>query len=318
MDIRGHRTLDAPRDAVFAAICDPTTLLAVIPGCREIEQVGETEYRGQISLRLPGVVGTYRTIVRLVDADPPGYGRLEGDVTGSLGSIRGDATFRLTETDGRTTVDYDGRATIDGPLARLDSRFIEGLAGSLISQGLGTLEARLVADRAALAGASRPPRGRPRHDRPELSPAAIRAGGARAARRPWSLAAGHGGRDRRHAAHQRGDLTPRGGDGAAPGGPRPTRARRRHAPHRRHRDADPAARAGRRPDAPRGGPQHRQLVDPEHGHGRRQPVHATAGRRCRGRPAGPRRERDPGEHEGRPGPSAGRLLHRLHDQPARR
>ena len=58
MNIRGSRTLDAPREAVFAAICDPDVLLAVIPGCREIEQIGETEYRGQIALRLPGVAGT--------------------------------------------------------------------------------------------------------------------------------------------------------------------------------------------------------------------------------------------------------------------
>ena len=147
MNIHGSRTLDAPRDAVFAAILDPNTLLGVIPGCREIERVGETEYRGHISLRLPGVVGSYRTTVRLLEADAPGFGRLEGEVVGSLGSITGTASFRLTDTDGgRTTVDYDGQATIGGPLARLDARFVEGLAASLIDQGLGNLGTRLRDD----------------------------------------------------------------------------------------------------------------------------------------------------------------------------
>lgn len=156
MDIRGHRTLDAPRGEVFAAICDPDALLEVIPGCRAIERVTDTEYRGLLSLRLPGIVGTYRTTVRLVDTDPPALGRMAGEVVGTLGSIRGEATFRLIETPGGgTTVEYDGRATIDGPLARLDSRFIEGLAGSLINQGLGTLEARIVRERDALASAGR-------------------------------------------------------------------------------------------------------------------------------------------------------------------
>ncbi len=149
MNIQGHRTLDAPRDAVFAAICDPDTLLAVIPGCREIEQTGDGEYRGRISLRLPGVTGTYQTVVRLVEAEAPTYGRLEGEVVGSLGSIKGQATFRLTEADGKTTVDYAGQAVIGGPLARLDSRFVEGLAGSLINQGLGSLDARLQHDPAS-------------------------------------------------------------------------------------------------------------------------------------------------------------------------
>ena len=172
MNVRGREMLRAPRHAVFAAICDPNALLAVIPGCREIEQVGDGEYRGVISLRLPGMVGTYRTVVRLVETDPPRYGRLEGTVEGALGSIRGHATFRLAEAGGgsevavdaaaepggatqaeadaerhgRTTIDFQGTAVIDGTLARLDSRFVEGLAGSLIRQGLRNLESRLQGD----------------------------------------------------------------------------------------------------------------------------------------------------------------------------
>jgi len=146
MNVRGGLTLDAPRTRVFAAICDPDVLLGVIPGCREIEQTGEAEYRGLIDLRLPGVVGTYRTLVRLVDADAPRSGHLEGELEGTLGSVRGDATFRLAEAGPGTTIDYEGHAVIDGPLARLDSRFVEGLAGALISQGLRNLDARLRSD----------------------------------------------------------------------------------------------------------------------------------------------------------------------------
>jgi carbon monoxide dehydrogenase subunit G len=149
MKIRGSRTLDAPRAAVFAAICDPDTLLGVIPGCRDIEKIGDAEYRGRISLRLPGVVGMYRTVVRLVEAEEPCYGKLEGEVVGALGTIKGRASFRLIEAGGRTTVEYDARATIDGPLARLDTRFVEGLAGSLIDQGLGNLNSRLQGDASA-------------------------------------------------------------------------------------------------------------------------------------------------------------------------
>ncbi len=149
MKIHGSVTLDAPRADVFAAICDPDALLGVIPGCREIEQVGDGEYRGQISLRLPGVVGTYRTVVRLVEADPPSWGRLEGELDGTLGTVRGHATFRLAESSGATTIDYEGQAVIGGPLSRLDARFAEGLAGSLIKQGLRNLDARLRADRSA-------------------------------------------------------------------------------------------------------------------------------------------------------------------------
>lgn len=163
MNVRGTRTLDAPRASVFEAIIDPHTLLGVIPGCRELEQVGDAEYRGLIDLRLPGIVGTYRTAVRLVAADPPAYGQLEGEVVGALGSISGRASFRLTESGAGTTVDYEGHAVISGPLARLDSRFVEGLAGSLVNQGLGNLNTRLQSERAAdvASGAGRPIKGSP-------------------------------------------------------------------------------------------------------------------------------------------------------------
>jgi carbon monoxide dehydrogenase subunit G len=146
MNLRGRRTLAAPRPALFRAILDPDTLLRVIPGCREIELGDDGEYRGLISLRLPGIAGSYRTRVRVVDAQEPDHGELEGEVTGALGTVTGRATFRLTEAGPGTIVDYEGRATIGGPLARLDSRFVEGLARSLIDQGLDTLDARIKAD----------------------------------------------------------------------------------------------------------------------------------------------------------------------------
>ena len=139
MRVAGEATLDAPREAVFAAICDPGTLLSVIPGCEDLQQVSADEYRGRIGLRLPAFVGSYETIVRLVRTEPPELGELEGRVTGRAGTIDGRATFRLTDVGGRTRVDYEGTATISGPLARLDSRFAEGLARSIIDEGLANL-----------------------------------------------------------------------------------------------------------------------------------------------------------------------------------
>jgi carbon monoxide dehydrogenase subunit G len=149
MNIRGSQILSAPPPAAFAAICDPDALLGIIPGCREIERVGESEYRGLIALRLPGVVGTYKTVVRLVEADPPSYGRLDGELEGSLGTLKGTATFRLTPSGTGTKLEYEGSGAIGGPLARLDSRFVEGLAASLIKQGLRNLDSRLAAERSA-------------------------------------------------------------------------------------------------------------------------------------------------------------------------
>jgi carbon monoxide dehydrogenase subunit G len=145
MHVSGHATVDAPRAAVFDAICDPRALLEIIPGCREIRQVSPEEYRGRIAVRLPAIVGTYDTVVRLVETDPPAYGAFDGSVEGRAGGITGHATFRLSEGDGGTTIDYEGTGVMSGPLARLDSRFVESLARGMIDEGIARLARRLKA-----------------------------------------------------------------------------------------------------------------------------------------------------------------------------
>ena len=145
MNISGHATLDAPRDAVFAAICDPRALLDIIPGCQEIHLVSADEYRGRVAMRLPAIVGSYDTYVKLVQADPPHSGAIEGRVEGRVGTVVGRGSFHLSEDADGTVIDYEGTGVISGPLARLDSRFVEGVARSLLNEGLARLGKRLQA-----------------------------------------------------------------------------------------------------------------------------------------------------------------------------
>jgi carbon monoxide dehydrogenase subunit G len=144
VNVHGSHRLAASRAAVFGAIRDPGVLLAVIPGCQAVEAVRPDEYEGRIALRLPGASGTYRTRVRLVDVVEPERAGLEGDVDGAMGRITGSARFTLQDAGPGTRLDYEGHGIVTGPLARLDSRFAERLAESLIGQGLRALDHRLA------------------------------------------------------------------------------------------------------------------------------------------------------------------------------
>ena len=146
MKVSGSATLAAPPEAVFAAICDPGALLEVIPGCQEIHQVSADEYRGRIAIRLPAIIGAYDAVgVRLVNAETPTSGELEGRLEGRVGTISGRATFQLHGEGGGTVVEYNGSGVVGGPLARLNSRFLEGFARSLVNEGLARLGRRLQA-----------------------------------------------------------------------------------------------------------------------------------------------------------------------------
>jgi carbon monoxide dehydrogenase subunit G len=146
VNVEGRHHFAAPREAVFAAIRDPRTLLAVIPGCDSVEEVAPDEYDGRIALRLPGVVGTFRTHVRLVDVVAPERAGLEGRVEGAMGTIAGRADFALCAGADGTDIEYRGSGLIGGPLARLDGRFVERLAETLIGQGLRALDSRLATE----------------------------------------------------------------------------------------------------------------------------------------------------------------------------
>lgn len=165
MIVRGRALVHAPCTAVFDAICDPGALLEVIPGCREVRRVAADEYRGRIALRLPAIVGTYETVVRLLVADRPTFGSFEGRVAGRPGAIEGRASFRLEPVAGDgdgaaddegTVIEYEGDGMVTGPLARLDARFVEGLARSLIDEGLARLERRLRGTSAVSGADGRP------------------------------------------------------------------------------------------------------------------------------------------------------------------
>jgi len=148
MRISGSHRFAAPRAAVFDAVRDPRTLLAVIPGCDAVDEVSPGEYEGRIALRLPGAAGSYRTHVRLTDVVAPERCRLEGRVEGAMGTIVGDAQLELSDTpDGAgTDLAYRGSGAIGGPLARLDGSLAERLAQSLIGQGLAALDRRLASE----------------------------------------------------------------------------------------------------------------------------------------------------------------------------
>ena len=71
--------------------------------------------------------------------EAPSFCQIQGEATGSSGSVRGQASFTLQPDAQRTRIEYQGDAQIGGPLAGMNPRFAEGVAQMLIRQGLARL-----------------------------------------------------------------------------------------------------------------------------------------------------------------------------------
>ena len=149
MKIAGQSTLDAAADSIWPLIFDPRTLLQLLPGCEQVEQVAPDEYRGRLTLRIPAIAGTYETWVKVLKYEAPSFCQIQGEATGASGSVRGQASFSLQPQAQQTRIEYQGDALIGGPLAGMNPRFAEGVAQMLIRQGLARLpELRAVREAA--------------------------------------------------------------------------------------------------------------------------------------------------------------------------
>lgn len=129
MTMQGEVTLPADREKVWRALNDPEVLKAAIPGCQELEKVGNTEFQAIAKVSVGPVKATFKGGVTLADLDPPNGYTIRGEGQGGVaGWAKGGAKVRLEDVEGGTRLVYDVEATVGGKIAQLGGRLINGVA----------------------------------------------------------------------------------------------------------------------------------------------------------------------------------------------
>jgi len=139
MRISGNACVNAPYEAIWKLIFNPSALLQLVPGCDQVEQVAPDQYRANLTMHVPALAGNYEILIKIEESKAPLFCRLTGNARGPGGSVQGTGSFTLLPLGQQTRIDYDGEAQISGPLAGLHPRFTEGVAQTLILQGLAKL-----------------------------------------------------------------------------------------------------------------------------------------------------------------------------------
>ena len=142
--LAGSYEFDAPKNAVWEALQDPEVLSRILPGCKRLDKVAENEYRGEISIRVGPIQGSFNGTVSLSNIDPPNSYQMDLAGQGRPGFIKGTGALRL-DGDAPTTLHYDGDAQLSGRIASVGQRLVDSTARSLTRQGLQSLDKIIAA-----------------------------------------------------------------------------------------------------------------------------------------------------------------------------
>lgn len=169
MQMTGEQFIAAPRETVWAALNDPAMLKAAIPGCQSLTREGENGFTAKVAAKVGPVSATFSGNVQLSDIDPPNGYTLSGSGSGgAAGMAKGGAKVQLIEQDGGTLLRYDVNAQVQGKLAQLGARLIDG-AAKMMADEFFTRFSAAVPKPAEAEAAATPARA------PETPPAVITA-----------------------------------------------------------------------------------------------------------------------------------------------
>jgi carbon monoxide dehydrogenase subunit G len=158
MELTSARTVPATPEVTWAALNDPETLKACIPGCESIERVSDSEFNVAMTARVGPVAAKFTGRIVLADRVPPASYRLsfEGQ-GGAAGFARGEARVVLVPDGGGTRIEYRASAQVGGKLAQIGSRLVDGAAAKVADDFFACFVAKLGGGPAVAAAAPAAP-----------------------------------------------------------------------------------------------------------------------------------------------------------------
>ena len=144
MNLDGSAVLHADPDRVWSVITDPAVLARTIPGCETLEQVGDDEYKMNVTVGVGAIRGTYAGEVRLADKEHPKSYVMHASGAGGPGNVRAKVLISLEPSSEGTTLTYSADAVVGGAVAGVGQRMMTGVAKRMAGQFFKAIDNELT------------------------------------------------------------------------------------------------------------------------------------------------------------------------------
>jgi carbon monoxide dehydrogenase subunit G len=140
MKIEGEYVFDGQREDVWKLVRDPEVLATCLPGTQSVKKVSDTEYAGEMTVRIGPIAGTFAGLLFVANEVPPVSCTLTVEGKGKVGFLKGVGNIDMIEQgEGKTLMKYTGEVQIGGKVASVGQRLFDTVSKGMIKQGLDKL-----------------------------------------------------------------------------------------------------------------------------------------------------------------------------------
>ena len=141
MKLGGEYLFHGPREEVWEMMRDPFVLARALPGTQKLDKVSETEYVGDMNVKVGPVGGKFSGKVVMSNEVPPASLTLSAEGKGGPGRVNGSGDVELIDQGDRTTLmKYTGEMEIAGKLATVGQRMIDSVSKSMMKQAFEAMD----------------------------------------------------------------------------------------------------------------------------------------------------------------------------------
>ena len=143
MKFTGELVVPAPRETVFAKLCDARFFASCVDGMSDLNEVDSTHYTAVLETRVAYIKFKFNVAVEITDMQPPErvVARAEGAPMGMIGRLTATSVAELRAQGNQTLVSYEIEAALTGKLGSIGQPVMKSKAKEMERQFAANIKA---------------------------------------------------------------------------------------------------------------------------------------------------------------------------------
>ena len=134
MIIEENFAVEAPLEHVWDCIRDPAFVAPCVPGCQDVEDIGDGAYRAAVKVGIGPIKTVFNLDIQVAEERPPDFARLDtrGQEGATASRLKAKSELILSTTDmGDTNVYYQSDVQVTGRLVKFGLGIMKKKAAAL-------------------------------------------------------------------------------------------------------------------------------------------------------------------------------------------